>query len=334
MGNQEVVKARPEAKIAILQIDHRNNVHGFVTVGGIGKQEGFQYLEVSSDLVDGLKMRGVPNGYFKYLDGKIFLPRLRKLKLQYQKHLNSAKHWYKHSKIHDAIDIVGSLMLPHLLVSITSALVSSFIAFYVISIESGLKTEMSLSQFLTVFLPCLTIFVTLIGIYVTLRDSRLGNERQQKALVKPSISLANSGTPSGKPVHTRIILVPHFGDKNIYSQFVRSTIVVENVGLANARNVSFLYVNQDKEPMLYGFSIKSLKPESSVEIEMTVSTKYEEHQILVYSICENIYGDAVFHAHHFLPRTNGENAYHLRDRQIKEGSSEFKTLMKYPGVWS
>ena len=333
MGNQEVVKARPHDKIAILKIDDQDNVHGFVTVGGIGKQEGFQYLEVSSDLVEGLEMRGAPNGCFKYKSGKIYLPLLRKLKLQLHKQLSSAKHWYKHSNIHSAINIVGSLILPHLIVSITSALVSSLIALYVVSVDSKLKVEVSLSQFLTVFLPCLTIFVTLIGIYVTLRETRLGNERQRKASVKPNISLANAGTPEGKPTHTRTISVPNFGDKSLHSQFVRSTIVVENVGLAIARNVSFMYISQEKESMSYGFSLKSLKPESSVEIEMTVPAKYQEHQILIYSICENIYGDVVFHAHHFLPRTNGENAYHLRDRQIQEGSSEFKTLMKYPEMW-
>lgn len=332
MKNKKIVNARPQDNVAILQIDDKNNVYSFVTLGGIGIQDGFQYLEVPRDLVDNLDMRGVPNGYFKYINGKVFLPRFRKLKLQYRKYEYDVKHWYKQSKICDSVDIVGNLIFPHILVSTISALISAVIALYVVSVVSETKSLISFSNFITAFIPCLTIFVTLIGIYVTLRETRLGNERQRKASVKPHISLVNHGTPTGVSSHTRIVSIPKFNDKTIYSHFERSTVMVENVGLAVARNVFFLYMSQNKETMSYGFSIKSLKPDSSIDIEVTIPTNYEDRQILLYSICENIYGDLVFHAHHFFAKVNGENVYHSRDRQIQENSSEYKLLIKHLGL--
>lgn len=341
MDNGEVVRARPQDNIAILQIDERNNIHGFVTVGGIGKKEEFQYLEVSRDLIDNKNMRHLPPGTLKFTNGKIVFPRFRKMKLGSRKYLGKFKHWFKHSKMHDVIDIIGSLLLPHVFVSITSAVISSFIALYVLSIASKSEDIVSLSSFLAAFIPCLTIFVTLIGIYVTLREARLGSERQRKESVKPHISLSNFDLTSVKPENKAVynsmsmksVSIPRDEERDGSSYVQVSPILVENVGLGVARNISFIYLNKDKEIHSFGFSIKSMKPDSWIDIEISVPTDYKEHQFVLYSMCENIYGDTVFHAHHFLPMVEGKTARHLRDRQIKEGSREFKDIIRSSGFW-
>ncbi len=325
MKDGTTIMAKPDENIAILQIDNRNNIHGFVTLGGISTKVGFTYPEISSDLIEKADRSEYPIRIYKYKNGKVILPLYRKYMFKIKRKIFGIKYWYKKGGISDFLEIFNNLMIPHLCVSLVSASVSSIVALSAVSVMMEDKQSYTLGNFLTFFFPCLTVFVAFIGIYITLRETRLGNERQRKASVKPNISLSNNKTPTGKPNHGRIIFL--HADNS--TQITRSELLVENVGLATARNIGFLYSNENQVLLSYGFSIKSLKPDSTIEIEVYLPDTFDKKKIMLYSICENIYGDMVFHAHHFYLGVNGENIYHQKDRQVADNTKEYNFLTKY-----
>lgn len=320
--------AKSEDGLAIVELDNNNNINSFVLVGGIQTKQGYTYSEVPADVLIAVKRHQYPTKSYKYKNGKVYLPMSRKIGLQLKSWLSAnchdLKHWYKKSSLSEFFYVINILILPLLLLSLVAALAASYIAVIALGYINQSFGNNTVGDFIAIFIPTLTVFITLLGIYATLRETRVISENQKKAAVKPIISIVNNGTPEGKPDHTKII--PLDSDEG---GFLRSEIKVENVGLATARNIIlFRMEDNDKTMHQFGFSLKFLKPEQTDIVELQVSTNSDLRDFVLYSRCENVYGDAIFHAHHFSAKANGENIFHIQDRQLTGKTKELRMLEK------
>ncbi|MFM2589701.1 hypothetical protein [Vibrio sp. TBV020] len=328
MNNEQIIMAKSQDGLAIVELDKNCNITSFVSVGGIQEKQGYTYKEVPVDALIEVKSNQYPTKLYKYKNDKIYLPVSRKAVFNMKSWLSNKchdlKHWYKKSSLSEFFYVINILLLPLVLLSLVAALAASYIAVLALGYINQSLGSNTVGDFIAIFIPTLTVFITLLGIYTTLKETRLISENQKKAAVKPIISIVNNGTPEGKPDHTQIICLD-----SAEGDFLRSEIKVENVGLATARNILLFRVEGNRKTVHhYGFSLKFLKPEQTDIVEVQLSKSSSLRDFILYSRCENVYGDAIFHAHHFYAKTNGENVFHMQDRQLTRQTKELRMLEK------
>jgi hypothetical protein len=313
----------------VLQVDSNNKILQILTGPVDSHQaEGFSYPEVSSDLVKNSKILNVGRKYYRYRNGKVYMPITQVIKRLLDIISYKTKLKYKHSFMTDYIKMVIGSAIPYFILSCFSSVFVSFFSLLILKYNNDKvpfseDSFISVDLFLSVFIPSLTIFMTLIGIYLTLRETRLLSLKQLHASVQPSLSISNI---KKEEFDFEIRLEVARGGRTINSVFD-----LENVGLAVAQNIRFLhyasFTGEDETLLLDQVNVKKLKPEASSYFSLSLSDEYKGKEIKVYSVCEDVYGEAVFHVHSFFPQANLENLYHIRDRKVVKGSSEFKTLL-------
>lgn len=212
-----------------------------------------------------------------------------------------------------------------------SSSLSAYITIYILSYYQEENLEAS---YLEYFIPIFAVILTLTGVYASSINAKQAYMKQRSDSVKPDISLKNVKWKQGEDLdYKRTLNVetqPTMGRGAGYRQtIVYSKLAISNFGLNTARNVIFIINSEDGFLIRHGQSqYKALKKNEEDCVYIGIPDIKHDKPFTIYSLCENVYGEPVLHAHMFFGKSNGENVYHCGDRFINKESREYKRLKR------
>lgn len=317
----------------IIACDSKHRLVNYIFSNQMLRQDGFSYFELDNVHLKKLQSASAKDilKCFTYKSGKLSLS----IKLRFLLNLHKLKDKIRYDSFRfikeSTLSVILNAFTQYIFVSIICALISTYVTIQVLTFE---KEKIFTTSFLDFFIPILAVVLTLTGVYANLVYAKKSYEKQRSDSVKPDISFKNSSldekdSPSLER-ELRVETNPIIGRGVGYTQtMVCSKFSISNFGLNTARNLSFITIGESGRLCKHSHpNFKALKVDSEdyffLWVPQTASTK----PFTVYSICENIYGEPIFHAHLFLSQYNGRDAYHMRDRFIPMKTREYKRLKR------
>ena len=317
----------------IIACDSQHRLVNYIFSNQMLRQDGFSYFELDNVHLKKLQSASARDllKCFTYKNGRLSLSKTALFFLKF----NQIKNNIRYNSIRYIKELTFSLILnsfiQYILTSIICALISTYVTIQFLTFE---KEKIFTASFLDFFIPILAVVLTLTGVYTNLVNEKKSYLKQRSDSVKPDVSLKNldrdAKKTSGHQKDLHVDTNPIIGRGVGFTQtLVCSIFSISNFGLNTARNLRFITTEEFGQFVTHSQpNFKALKVDSEDDFSIWVPNTPSTKPFTVYSVCENIYGEPVFHAHTFISHCNGYNVYHIRDRFIPMQTREYKRLKR------
>ncbi|CAG35250.1 hypothetical protein [Desulfotalea psychrophila] len=308
--------------MATIGVNKSGDIIHYVEGGEIQHHNGINYIDVENELIEPMVSHKYKILNFKYKYGKIYMPFYRTIR-------SKIKVFFKRIDVKRISEQIID-MLPYFLASSISAFLASIITIFSLALQDNIVV--SQNDFITIFIPCLAALLTLFGVYASIREARLASEQQRENSVKPILTF--SGFKKNQhPLATGVIElnIEGLGENNDSQARMEELFFIENIGLGKARNIQFVNVDRRGVFHHHGHNIKLFEPGARSEMLLTVPNTldpFSSEMIILYSRCENIYGDTVIHKHIFALSLNANNIDILRDESVMKKNKENRDIIR------
>ena len=298
---KQSLTAKPEENIAFIEFTVDGHLSRYVTVGSIICRPNYYYEQIDSSLLPETELRRYPISEFKYEDGKIYRPLKFRIFSQIIKIPKFLKTTIKRICNSYSLRILSTITL---LLVISSA-ASSFITAQTL-IFLGVIENSNTGDFLTIFIPTLAIFTTIIGIGITLSENKKLHEKQRRNLIRPELSFFES---ENEIQDFRRTILP--GINGI--TYTVKAFVVTNIGNGPARNLMFFQYDEHNSLIRSHVQVKRLLPSEVYEVSIALADNDKTPITRIFSRFEDTDGNKIIQLHLFTTLQTNDNSHHLND---------------------
>lgn len=293
--------ARPEENIAFIEFTADGQLSSYVTLGSITCRANHYYEQIDSSLLAEVELQKYPISEFKYEDGKIYRPIKLKIFSQLRKVPRVLKAIAK--KTYNSYSLkIFSIIIS---LSIFASAASSFITAHTLKFL-GITNSSNNGDLLTIFIPILAIFTTMIGIGITLLENRKLHEKQRRNLIRPELSFFDS---ENENQDFRRTIFP--GINGI--TYIAKAFTITNIGNGLAKNLMFFQYDEHDRLIRSHVQIKRLLPSEVYEISIALADDDKIPITRLFSKFEDTDGNKVIQLHLFTLLQTNDNSHHLND---------------------